>query len=80
MRELPEGLPIPAGATVELAPGGLHMMFMELKQPLLAGDQIKVKLTFEKAGEVELPMTVLARDAVDAMQGGKHGDKKHAGH
>ena len=80
MRELPEGLPIPAGATVELAPGGLHMMFMELKQPLLAGDQIKVKLTFEKAGEVELPMTVLARDAVDAMQDGKHGDKKHAGH
>ena len=71
---------IAPGEAAELAPGGLHMMFMELKQPLLAGDQIKVKLTFEKAGEVELPMTVLARDAVDAMQDGKHGDKKHAGH
>ena len=84
MRELPEGLPIPAGATVELMPGAKHLMFMELKQPLVAGDQIKVKLVFEKAGEVELPMNVVARDAAGAMQGGMHGakheDKKHAGH
>lgn len=84
MRHLPDGLPIPAGATVELVPGGLHLMFMGLKQPLVAGDQIKVRLVFERAGEVELPMTVIARDGADAkhgvMHGGKHGDKKHAGH
>ncbi|WP_374635462.1 DUF1775 domain-containing protein [Paracoccus sp. (in: a-proteobacteria)] len=84
MRELPDGLPIPAGETVELMPGAKHLMFMELKQPLVAGEQIKVKLVFEKAGEVELPMNVVARDAAGAMQGGmngaEHGDKKHAGH
>ena len=84
MRELPDGLPIPAGETVELMPGATHLMFMELKQPLAAGEQIRVKLVFEKAGEVELPMNVVARDGAGAMQGGmegaKHGDKKHAGH
>ena len=82
MRELTDGLPIPAGETVELVPGGKHLMFMELKQPLLAGDMLQVKLTFEKAGEVELPMVVISREAADAMKGdaGGHGDKKHAGH
>lgn len=80
MRQLPDGLPIPAGATVELMPGALHLMFMELKQPLVAGDEISVRLVFEKAGEVELPMNVVARDGAGAMQGGKHGDMTHAGH
>lgn len=84
MRELPDGLPIPAGETVELKPGATHLMFMELKQPLAKGAQIRVKLVFEKAGEVELPMNVVARDGTGAMQGGMHdakdGGQKHAGH
>ncbi|SFA57255.1 hypothetical protein SAMN04487972_11720 [Paracoccus halophilus] len=58
MRELPDGLPIPAGASVELRPGGLHIMFRELKRPLTEGETIKLMLVFEKAGEVELPLLV----------------------
>lgn len=80
MRELPDGLPIPAGATVELMPGATHLMFMELKQPLLEGEQIRVRLVFEKAGEVELPMNVVARDARGGSQAGMKGGMNHAGH
>ncbi|KRW95932.1 DUF1775 domain-containing protein [Paracoccus sp. MKU1] len=76
MRQLADGLPIPAGATVELKPGGYHLMFMELKQPLVEGETVNVTLHFEKAGEVEVPMTV------GPMNAGKHGGKDggHGGH
>lgn len=60
MRELTEGLPIEAGKTVSLAPGGFHLMMMELKAPLKAGDKVPVTLTFEKAGKVEITLDVQA--------------------
>ncbi len=60
MRELTEGLPIEAGKTVSLAPGGFHLMMMELKAPLKAGDKVPVTLTFEKAGKVEVTLDVQA--------------------
>ena len=72
MRELPEGLPIPAGGTVELKPGGYHLMFMELKQPLVEGETVNVTLSFEKAGEVSLPLAVGPRNA-GAQKGDGHG-------
>jgi copper(I)-binding protein len=44
-------LALPAGKAVELKPGGYHVMLMDLKQPLKAGDTVPVTLTFEdKAG------------------------------
>jgi hypothetical protein len=60
MRELPNGLPIDAGKTVSLAPGGYHLMMMGLKAPLKAGDKVPVTLTFEKAGMVEITLDVQA--------------------
>lgn len=63
MRALPEGLTIPAGETVTLKPGGHHLMFMELKQPLAEGGTVEVTLTFEKAGAVTLPLAILGPDA-----------------
>lgn len=71
MRPLPEGVPLPAGQTVELKPGGIHLMMMDLKQPLAQGQTVPVTLTFEKAGQVELPLTV---GAINAKGG------EHAGH
>lgn len=56
MREVAGGLEIPAGATVKLAPGGYHIMFMGLKNPLEVGKYVKAKLKFEKAGEVEIEL------------------------
>lgn len=58
MRALPEGLTIRPGETVELKPGGFHMMFMDIKQPLKQGDTMKATLTFEKAGSVEVSFNV----------------------
>nr|WP_297350925.1 copper chaperone PCu(A)C [uncultured Caldimonas sp.] len=59
MRELPE-LPIAAGQTVELKPGGLHLMFMGLKSPLTVGQSVPVTLRFERAGEVTVEVKVEA--------------------
>ncbi len=47
---------VPAGGTVELKPGGYHLMLIDLTQPLQAGKTIELTLTFEKAP----PVTVIA--------------------
>lgn len=54
MRPLGEGVEIPPGETVVLAPGGLHIMMMKLKGPIAEGDMVPVTLTFEKAGDITL--------------------------
>lgn len=63
MRELADGLPLPAGETVTLKPGGYHLMFMDLKQPLVEGGRVEVTLTFAQAGTVTIPLAILAPDA-----------------
>ena len=63
MAELKDGLEIPAGAKVELKPGGFHIMFMGLKDQVKEGDVVKVTLKFEKAGEVVIDMPAQAPDA-----------------
>jgi copper(I)-binding protein len=63
MRELEGGLPIPAGETVVLKPGGYHIMFMALKQPLVEGKTVEVTLKFARAGDVTLPLAIGAPDA-----------------
>lgn len=50
MRPLTDGLPIPAGETVNLAPGGNHVMLEQLKRPLNAGEKIALTLSFERWG------------------------------
>lgn len=53
---------IPAGETVELAPGGFHVMFMGLNgDPFEAGEKIKATLVFEHAGEVDVEFSVEPR-------------------
>ncbi|MCM2474935.1 DUF1775 domain-containing protein [Rhizobium sp. CG5] len=58
MRQLNDGIPVPAGAMVELKPGGLHLMFMDVKKPFVEGETVDVKLTFEKAGTVDLVLPI----------------------
>jgi copper(I)-binding protein len=63
-------LEIKPGETVELRPGGMHVMFMGLKQPLTIGQTLKGTLVFEKAGTVAIEFTV---QGVGAPAGGhKH--------
>lgn len=58
-----EALPIGPGETVTLKPGGLHIMFMGLAEPLAEGTMLPATLTFEKAGAVEVEFKVEARGA-----------------
>lgn len=58
MRELKDGIDIPAGQTLALKPGGDHLMFMDVDQPFRQGEDIKAVLTFEKAGAVEVDFLV----------------------
>ncbi|EUB95482.1 protein of unknown function DUF461 [Rhizobium sp. CF080] len=60
MRKLDTGIAIPAGKTVELTPGGLHLMFMKVKEPFKQGDKVPVTLTFEKAGKMDITLPVEA--------------------
>lgn len=58
MRPVAGGLEIPAGGEVKLEPGSYHIMFMELKAPAVEGAKFPGKLTFEKAGTVEVEFAV----------------------
>ncbi|MEI4473791.1 copper chaperone PCu(A)C [Frigidibacter sp. MR17.24] len=63
MRALPGGVGIPAHGTVTLAPGGRHVMFMDLTAPLVEGTRAEMVLRFEKAGAVTVPLAVTAPGA-----------------
>jgi periplasmic copper chaperone A len=68
MRAVPQ-IPLPAGKPVPLAPGGYHVMLMDLAQPLKEGDSVTVTLTFaDKDGrkttqEVKAPVRALTAPA-----------------
>ncbi len=56
MRALPNGVPLPKGAHVEMKPGGIHIMLMALKSPLSEGQKLPITLNFTKRA----PLTVEA--------------------
>jgi periplasmic copper chaperone A len=73
MREIPGGLPIPAGGSVMLKPGSYHVMLIGLKKPLTAGEKFPLTLTFEKAGNISVTVPVQAMGATED-KGGAMGD------
>lgn len=79
MRELENGIEIPAGETVALKPGGLHIMFMGLNQSFEEGSKVPVVLTFEKAGEVSVELDV-AKMGAKTPNGGKMDHEHGHGH
>lgn len=58
MRQLEDGLEIPAGGSVTLKPGSFHVMLMQLRQPLKQGETVPLTLTFDKAGPVAVALAV----------------------
>jgi copper(I)-binding protein len=58
MRQV-DAIELPAGKKVDLKPGGLHVMFVGLMQPLAVGSKVPVTLKFEKAGEVKTEFEVM---------------------
>lgn len=73
MRELADGLSIPAGKTVELKPSGYHVMFMKVGERFEEGQTVKATLKFEKAGSVDIEFPV------GPAAGGKTGNRKDMG-
>ena len=70
MAPLANGLDLPAGKTVELKPGGFHVMLMDLKAPLAADSTVPVTLTFKDAKgntssqELKLPVKAMAAQSM----------------
>lgn len=58
MGHLRDGLPLPAGQTVTLAPGGTHIMLLAVTEPLRAGDTVDLTLSFATAPAVEIRAAV----------------------
>ena len=61
MRES-DGVDVPAGRTVVLAPGGTHLMLMGLDGPLVVGQDLPLTLEFEQAGRIEVVAKVRPAD------------------
>ncbi|MCL2713478.1 MAG: copper chaperone PCu(A)C [Alphaproteobacteria bacterium] len=78
MRTL-DGLTLEPGKTVTLAPGGMHLMFIDLNSPLKEGAQVKITLQFEKAPRLEVEFPIKAIGARDSGSADK-GDHMHMDH
>lgn len=75
MRALTKGLDLPAGKNVELKPGGLHIMLMDLKQPVKDGEQIPLTLVIE--GKDKKQTTVEVKASVKALGAAMEHQHKH---
>ena len=59
-------IPVPAGETVALLPGGFHVMLMGLTDPLVEGQTFPITLTFEQAGNLDVTVDILSMRAKGA--------------
>ena len=75
MRQVNPGILLRPGANVVLKPFSHHLMMMDLKQPLKAGEKVKGTLVFEKAGPVEIEYVVVPMGA-DGPAGGARARSK----
>lgn len=79
MHPVEGGLVIEPGKTVKLAPGGYHLMLVDLKHPFKQGEKVPATLEFEKAGKVEVSLDVQGIGAREPA-GGAMTDHQHDGH
>jgi periplasmic copper chaperone A len=66
MRQV-SSIDVPAGGTVSLQPGGLHIMLIDLKEPLRQGETFPLTLTFAKAGTVAVYVPVKSPAEMGSM-------------
>ena len=71
-----ESIEIPAGATVRLAPGGLHVMLFSLRRKLIEGENFPLTLNFIHAGEVTVNV-VISGIAANEAPDEHHGHHNH---
>jgi copper(I)-binding protein len=76
-----DALPLPAGKTVELKPGGYHIMLMDLKQPVSAGGSVPLTLVFEgQNGQRESLDVQASVRALNVQSVAAHGQPRHDSH
>lgn len=68
--EMMESVTVPSGGTAKLEPGGIHIMLIDLNEPLKSGEKVEVELVFENAGEVKAEAEV--RGLGDGSSGHEH--------
>ena len=73
MVHLDEGVELNPGETISFVPGGLHVMFMGLTEPLESGEMLPATLVFETAGELEIMFTIMDRSEIMRNPGVKQG-------
>jgi uncharacterized protein YcnI/copper(I)-binding protein len=74
MRHLADGIEIPAGGAIELKPGGMHLMFLGLKDRLVEGGTLQVTLTFKSGAVTTVTLPV---KALGASSGSGHDHSHH---
>ena len=73
-----ESITVPAGGSVELKPGGDHVMFMGLTQQLKQGESFPLTLKFANGGEINVTVEIQTPGAMGAPMGTMdHGSMKH---
>jgi copper(I)-binding protein len=74
MRPVSGGVSVPPGETVSFKPGGYHIMLLGLKQKLDDGKTLPLKLTFAKAGEVDVEVSI---EKTGEPKASEHHDHMH---
>lgn len=84
MRPIEGGIVVPNNSFATLQPGGLHIMLINLTQPLIAGEMLSLTLTFREAGDVSISLPIMDAAEMESMggmdmggeggMGGMHGD------
>ena len=72
-----DAIALPAGKTVELKPGGYHVMLMELVKPIDAGASVPITLTFVGKDGKKFTQEVKAEARAPGDDGSKHKGHKH---
>ena len=67
MSRIEGGIVVPAGGSVTLAPGGIHVMLMNLNEPLAAGKVFPLTLTFEDGSTMDVEVRVLSAEEAAKM-------------
>lgn len=80
MRQRSGGIEIPAGETVMLKPGGLHIMFMGLGETMAPGEMRDVTLEFASGHVVSVPAMVLKPGDIKMDDGHGHNHNHSHGH
>jgi copper(I)-binding protein len=71
MRQI-EAIDVPAGGSVSLQPGGLHVILINLKQPLKQGEAFPLTLTFAKGGTLTIEVPVKSPAETAPMPSHQH--------